>query len=375
MSIITKRKVPISEKLLGLNWKIIFLILLLSIIGISMLYSAAGGVFKFWLIKQIAYFIIFFPLMIVIAVIDIRFWFKTSYLLYFLGIMLLIIVSIKGYNSMGATRWFRLFGITIQPSEITKLFTVMALAKYFYSLEADNIRKIKYLIAPILIITAPALLIVNQPDLGTAIILLLAGVSILFMAGVKTWKFIAGGIAAIVAVPFIWYFVLYDYQKSRILTFLNPDSDPSGAGYNITQSKIAIGSGGFWGKGYLNGTQGQLDFLPERQTDFIFTMLTEEFGFIGGIVTIALYGFIIYQGILVSLSAKHQFGKLLAIGIVNIFFLHMFVNMAMVMGLLPVVGTPLPLISYGGTITATMLISFGLLLNVDLHRNNDIKEI
>lgn len=346
---------------------------MLSVTGILMLYSAAGGVFKPWLIKQIVYFLIFFPVMIAIAIIDIRFWFKTSYLAYILGITLLIIVSVKGYNSMGATRWFKILGITIQPSETTKLFTIMALAKYFYNIEADNIQKSRYIIAPIILIAIPALLIIDQPDLGTAIILVLAGVSVLFMAGVRAWKFIAGGVSALIAIPFLWYFVLYDYQKSRVLTFLKPDSDPTGAGYNITQSKIAIGSGGLTGKGYLNGTQGQLDFLPERQTDFIFTMLTEELGFIGGVSTIILYGIIIYFGTNVALRSKHQFGKLLAIGVVNIFFLHMFINMGMVMGLLPVVGTPLPLISYGGTITATMLISFGLLLNVDLHRNTEIK--
>jgi len=373
MSLLTENKTSVFQRILSLNWPLISLIFLLSVIGIFMLYSAAGGVFKPWLLKQIIYFAIFFPVMIVIAVIDIRFWFNTSYLAYFLGVTLLIIVSIKGYNSMGATRWFKIAGITIQPSEITKLFTVLALAKYFYNLEADNIEKSRYVILPIIIIALPALLIIDQPDLGTAIILVLAGVSVLFMAGVKAWKFIAGGISALIAIPFLWYFVLYDYQKNRILTFLYPDSDPTGAGYNITQSKIAIGSGGFFGKGYLGGTQGQLDFLPERQTDFIFTMLTEELGFIGGVGVLLLYLAIIYLGTAISLRSKHQFGKLLAIGVVNIFFLHMFVNMGMVMGLLPVVGTPLPLISYGGTITATMLISFGLLLNVDLYRNTEVK--
>lgn len=368
-----ENKTSILQKIANLNWLLIFLIFLLSITGILMLYSAAGGIFKPWLIKQIIYFIIFFPAMIIIALIDIRFWFKTSYLAYALGVILLITVSIKGYNSMGATRWFKIAGITIQPSEITKLFAIMALAKYFYDIEADDIQKSRYITIPILIISVPALLVLDQPDLGTAIILVLAGVSVLFMAGVRIWKFVAAGITALIAIPFLWYFVLYDYQKSRVLTFLKPDSDPTGAGYNITQSKIAIGSGGITGKGYLNGTQGQLDFLPERQTDFIFTMLTEELGFVGGVATIILYSIIIYLGTIIALRSKHQFGKLLAIGVVNIFFLHMFINMGMVMGLLPVVGTPLPLISYGGTITATMLISFGLLLNVDLHKNTTIK--
>jgi rod shape determining protein RodA len=362
----------IKYKILSLNWNIVSLIFILSLIGILMLYSAAGAKFESWLIKQIIYLIIFFPIMILIAIIDIRFWFKTSYLAYLCGIILLIIVSIKGYNSMGATRWFKIFNITIQPSEITKLFTVLALAKYFYTIEMDLIRKPKYIIWPIIIIVTPAILILDQPDLGTAIILILTGVSILFMAGIRTWKFIAGGIITIITIPFFWFFALYDYQKNRILTFINPDSDPTGMGYNIAQSKIAIGSGGFFGKGYLGGTQGQLYFLPEKQTDFIFTMLVEEFGFIGGFVTIVLYGYIIFLGTQIAIRSQHQFGKLLAIGVVNILFLHMFINIGMVMGLLPVVGAPLPLISYGGTITATMLISFGLLLNVDLHKNTEI---
>ncbi len=361
------------QKIYALNWKLIGAIFLISIIGVLMLYSAAGATFKTWLVKQVFYLLIFFPVMIAIAVIDIRFWFKTSYLAYALGILLLIIVSIKGYNTMGATRWFKIFNFTIQPSEIAKLFTIMALAKYFYNIEIDLIQKPKYIIWPIIIIIAPAILILNQPDLGTAIILILAGVSILFMAGIRTWKFVAGGILAIITIPFFWFFALYDYQKNRILTFLNPDSDPSGMGYNITQSKIAIGSGGLFGKGYLSGTQGQLYFLPEKQTDFIFTMLVEEFGFVGGLITILLYSYIIFTGTKIAIKSQHQFGKLLAIGVVNILFLHMFINIGMVMGLLPVVGAPLPLISYGGTITATMLISFGLLLNVDLHKDIEIR--
>ena len=250
---------------------------------------------------------------------------------------------------------------------------VFALAKYFYNIEVEDVEKMEYLVIPIIIITVPALFIFTQPDLGTALILLMVGAAVLFIAGVKIWKFVAVGVAGLIAIPFLWIFVLYDYQKNRVLNFINPENDPSGTGYNIIQSKIAIGSGGFLGKGYLKGTQGQLDFLPERQTDFIFTMLAEEIGFIGGSLTIGLYALIIYVGTSIAMNIQHQFGRLLAMGIITIFFLHMFINIGMVMGLMPVVGAPLPLISYGGTITATMLIGFGLLLNVDLYRNVDLK--
>ena len=363
----------IIEKIFALNWRLISLILLLSSIGFAMLYSAAGGSVYPWLFKQMIFFAIFFPVMILIAIIDIRFWLKTAYIYYAIALILVIAVDVMGHNAMGATRWFRVGGLALQPSEIMKVCLVFAMARYFYNIDADDIEKTKYTIIPIIMIAVPAFFIFDQPDLGTATILLLVGVSILFVAGVKMWKFIFAGLSALIAIPFLWIFILYDYQKQRVLNFINPDNDPLGSGYNIIQSKIAIGSGGFFGKGYLNGTQGQLEFLPEKQTDFIFTMLSEELGFVGSVFTIAIYALIIYTGTKIALRTKHQFGRLLALGITNILFIHVFVNMGMGMGLLPVVGAPLPLVSYGGTITVTMLIGFGLLLNVDA--NSDLEDI
>lgn len=363
----------IIEKIFALNWRLISLILLLSSIGFAMLYSAAGGSVYPWLFKQMIFFAIFFPVMILIAIIDIRFWLKTAYIYYAIALILVIAVDVMGHNAMGATRWFRVGGLALQPSEIMKVCLVFAMARYFYNIDADDIEKTKFTIIPIIMIAVPAFFIFDQPDLGTATILLLVGVSILFVAGVKMWKFIFAGLSALIAIPFLWIFILYDYQKQRVLNFINPDNDPLGSGYNIIQSKIAIGSGGFFGKGYLNGTQGQLEFLPEKQTDFIFTMLSEELGFVGSVFTIAIYALIIYTGTKIALRTKHQFGRLLALGITNILFIHVFVNMGMGMGLLPVVGAPLPLVSYGGTITVTMLIGFGLLLNVDA--NSDLEDI
>lgn len=357
------------HKIENLNWTLISLVTILAFIGFLMLYSAGGGNFRPWLIKQTIFFSIFFPVMIIIALLDIKIIYQSSYYAYALAIILLIIVAISGHNAMGATRWFRIGPIAVQPSEITKIFTIFALARYFNSIEAEQITKFKTLIIPVLIIALPALLIFKQPDLGTASILVITGISVLFLAGVKLWKFIVAGISAIIAVPLAWNFVLYDYQKQRVLTFLNPEQDPLGSGYNIIQSKIAIGSGGIFGKGYLNGTQGQLNFLPEKQTDFIFTMLAEELGLVGSLFLIGIYLGITAITILISMKTKHQFGRLLVMGIINIFFLHMFINIAMVMGLIPVVGAPLPFISYGGTILATMMIGFGLILNIDLNKD------
>jgi rod shape determining protein RodA len=362
-----------NQKLSQLNWLIIYLILALAFVGFFMLYSAAGGNFRPWLIKQLMFFTIFFSVMILIAITDIRIWFRLAYYFYCFALLLVIAVDVMGHNALGATRWFKIGFLTIQPSEIMKVCMVLALARYFSQIEAENIPKIRSLIIPALLIFAPAFFIFSQPDFGTAAILVLVGVAILFLAGIKIWKFIFAGIIGLITIPFIWFFLLYDYQKKRVLTFLDPSSDPLGSGYNIIQSKIAIGSGGIFGKGYLNGTQGQLNFLPEKQTDFIFTMLCEELGFFGSMSIILLYSAIIFIGIKMSLRIRHQYGKLVAIGIINIFFIHMFVNMAMVMGLIPVVGAPLPLISYGGTITATMLIGFGFLLNADLYKDAHLK--
>lgn len=371
MTFFNQGKLTFSQRLRNLNWTLISLILALATIGFLMLYSAGGGSFYPWLIRQLLFFAIFFPVMIAIAITDIRIWFRVAYVAYALALIMIVVVDIAGHNALGATRWFRIGPLTIQPSEIMKVCLVLALARYFYDVEAEEVGRVKYLLVPLLLIAIPTFFIFHQPDLGTATILLMVGVSILFIAGAKLWKFMVVGAAGLAAIPFLWMFVLYDYQKQRVLTFLNPNKDPLGSGYNIIQSKIAIGSGGFVGKGYLNGTQGQLDFLPEKQTDFIFTMLSEELGFIGAMTTIVIFAAIIFIGTSATMRMTHQYGKLLGMGIVNIFFIHMFINIGMVTGLIPVVGAPLPFVSYGGTITASMLIGFGLLLNADLYRNTN----
>lgn len=361
----------VFNRLFHLNWYLISIIITIASIGFLMLYSSAGGSIYPWMIRQLLFFIFFFFVMLFIAITDLRIWYKLSYFIYLGALGLVFVVFVKGHSAMGAERWFRIGPLTIQPSEIMKVAMVLAIARYFSTIELEKIGKIRYIIIPVLLILIPTVLVFIQPDLGTSSILLMVGAFVLFLAGVKTWKFILAGILGLISIPIAWMFVLYDYQKKRIINFINPDNDPLGSGYNIIQSKIAIGSGGFFGKGYLSGTQGQLNFLPEKQTDFIFTMLAEELGFTGCAFLIFLFLSAIMLCNSIALRTKHQYGKLLVTGLMSIFFIHMFTNIGMVIGILPVVGAPLPLISYGGTITATILIAFGFILNVDLNKNNE----
>lgn len=361
------------KRILDINKNLIIFILLVFTTGIFMLYSASGGSLSPWANKQMYYFLFFMPVMILIILIDINFWCKISYLAYFSSLALLIYVEFLGHTAMGATRWIRFAGFSIQPSETMKLGLVMGLARYFTTKDIKQITQNKYLIIPSLMIALPTLLVLKQPDLGTASILVIIGISMFFVVGVQWWKFAICGALFLSILPFAWKYGLHDYQKKRIEVFLNPESDPLGSGYNITQSKIAIGSGGFFGKGYLKGTQSQLAFLPEKQTDFIFTMSTEEIGFVGGVYIISLYLIITAFAFWIAFKSKYTFGRLMASGVGFILFFHVFINIGMVMGILPVVGVPLPLMSYGGTITVTSLISFGFLLNADLYRDQEIR--
>jgi rod shape determining protein RodA len=357
----------------NIPWFMVLVITILSCIGFLMMYDAAYGSMEPWASKQIGFFIIFFLFMLAIGTMSLRTIYNFAYIAYGLSLILLILVEIFGHKAMGATRWIDLNIIKLQPSELMKLTIVLALAKYFHSLSYHNVLKIRFLIVPIFMILIPVLLIVKQPDLGTAIITLFVGAIIFFISGVRIWKFILSFLLVLGSLPLIWHY-LYDYQKQRILIFLNPEMDPLGDGYNIIQSKIAIGSGGLFGKGMLSGSQAQLQFLPEHQTDFVFPMLAEEFGFLGVIIVMMLYMILIMYGAHIALSARNHFGRLLAYGVTAVFAVHIFINMGMVMGLLPVVGVPLPLLSYGGTIMGTILISFGLLINVQLNSKISLSE-
>jgi rod shape determining protein RodA len=336
------------------------------IYGFVILYSAAGGQIKPWAYKQITMMLICIPLVFLIAIINIRNIYKISYIAYFLSIFLLIIVHFFGKTAMGATRWIDLGLFRLQPSELTKISIVLMLARMLHNIKGAQIKNYIQFI-PIVATLIPCMLVIIQPDLGTGIVTLIVASIMFFAAGVPIRYFVILGSSVVVAMPLLWQF-MHNYQKNRVLIFLDPEREPLGAGYNIIQSKIAIGSGGMFGKGFLEGTQSHLNFLPEYQTDFIFAFLTEELGFVGGCVLLLLYFSIMLFSLVISINARSKFAKLLSVGVTAIFFTHVFINIAMVMGLLPVVGVPLPLISYGGTMMVSMLIGFGLIMNVAVHQ-------
>lgn len=358
---------PMSRKLLYVNWGLILIVVALTGAGAAMLYSAANGSFDPWASPHLLRFVPALALLIVVAVTDIRFWFRLAYLFYVFCLLLLAAVELKGTIGMGAQRWINIGFMQLQPSEVMKVALVLALARYFHGVPYRELRRPMLLVPPLLLAIAPALLVMRQPDLGTGGMLLMSAFAIFFLAGVRWWKFaiVLGSGAALI--PLAWS-LLHDYQRRRVLVFLDPSTDPLGAGYHIMQSKIALGSGGIFGKGFLEGTQSHLNFLPERQTDFIFTMFAEEFGLIGALTLLGVYSLVFFYGFAIALSANNQFGRLLALGLTTNLFFYVFINIAMVMGLVPVVGVPLPLISYGGTVMIMAMLSLGLIINVRVHR-------
>jgi rod shape determining protein RodA len=362
-----------TEKLWNINWGLVLLLAGIASLGFAMLYSAANGSWQPWAAKQAARFGIGVVIMLGMAMVDLRFWlrFHAAYLFYGFAVLLLLWVDLHGRTGMGAQRWIDIGVLQLQPSEVMKVALVVALASYFHSITTEEIGNPLRLVIPTGLILLPAMLVMKQPDLGTAMMLVLAGGAMFFLAGVRWWKFVIVIVAGAGGAPIAWRF-LRDYQKNRILNFINPENDPLGAGYHSLQSKIAIGSGGFFGKGYMQGSQAHLSFLPEKHTDFIFTMLAEEWGLMGGLVLLVLYTFVIVYGYAIAFRCRSQFGRLLALGITTNFFLYIFINTAMVMGLVPVVGVPLPLISYGGTAMLTVMFGFGLLMSVYVHRDTRI---
>ncbi len=364
-------EISLGRKLKMVSWPLIFMLCALSAIGFFMLFSAGNGNWEPWASRQLFRFCFCLVLMLFIALTDIRVWLRYSYFLYFLGLALLIAVELMGVIGMGAQRWIDLKFIQLQPSEIMKIALVLALARYFHGISIGEVGLVRWLIFPIFMVLVPVALVIRQPDLGTAIMLALSAVVVFFLAGVRIWKFVLTGILALSALPVVWS-LLHEYQKRRVLTFLNPESDPLGSGYHIIQSKIALGSGGFFGKGFLGGTQSHLSFLPEKQTDFIFTMFAEEFGMIGGLALLGLYLLIVAYGFFIALRVRNQFARLAALGIVSVFFLYAFINIAMVMGLVPVVGVPLPLVSYGGTSMLSLMVGFGIVLSANVHRETQM---
>jgi rod shape determining protein RodA len=330
------------------------------------LYSAGQGSFEPWASKQLLRIGIGWIICLLTASINIRWWSDKAYTIYLINLFLLVAVEILGVVSKGAQRWIDLYFIKIQPSELMRVSVVLLLARYFHHLELRMIKKNKYLLAPIILVLIPVVLVLRQPDLDTAFLLILTTASVFFFVGVQWWKFSIVLAAAIGSLPFIWN-MMQPYQQRRILTFLNPEADPNRSGYHLMQSKIALGSGGIAGKGLLQGTQSQLNFLPEKQTDFIFSMFGEEFGFIGGAILIIALSVVIFYCWLVAMSVRWGFSKILVMGLTTTLFLYVFINIAMVMGVVPVVGIPLPFFSFGGTAMLAIMFSIGLIFSAELY--------
>jgi rod shape determining protein RodA len=336
-----------------------------------MLYSVAGGSLTPWAGTQMGRFGVGLALMLTAAMINIRVWMSLAYPAYAVSLALLAAVELVGKTGKGAERWLELGPIQVQPSELMKLALILAMARFLHTLTLDEISRPRAIVAAAAIVAGPVILVLMQPNLGTATILLAVGAAMLFAAGLS-WRVIVPVAAlAVASVPVAWTF-MHDYQRERVTTFLEPERDPLGAGYNILQSKIALGSGGLFGKGYLQGTQSRLNFLPEKQTDFIFTVLGEEFGLAGLIVLLALYGAILASCFSIALQSRSHFGRLVAIGVAANFFFYIAINTSMSMGLIPVVGIPLPLVSYGGTALVAVMFGFGLVLSVQVHRAVEI---
>lgn len=351
-----------------ISWLYVGLISLVASVGFVLLYSAADGNFSAYASPQMKRFGFGLILMISIAVIDIKWLMRLAYPAWLGAMALLVWVEVAGQIGMGAQRWIALGPLNLQPSEIMKLALVLALARYFHSLPLDYRKRWTMVIVPLFLAGAPTVLVLMQPDLGTSILIVGSGAAVMILAGAPLRLFVGAAALAGAAAPFAWNY-LHDYQQQRVLTFLDPSRDPLGAGYHITQSKIALGSGGVAGRGFMDGTQSHLSFLPETQTDFVFTVLAEEFGLMGGLFLLGLYALLLFGGWLMANNAKSDFGRLLAGGMVVVFSTYIIVNVAMVIGLMPVVGVPLPLISYGGTAMLTVMIAFGLLMNVHVHRD------
>lgn len=364
----TQPELTLFDKVWHLNWVLVLMLAGIASVGFAMLYSAANGSLDPWASRQMVRFGFGIGVLLVVGLIDIRIWMKLAYPIYGVGFALLVAVELVGEIGMGAQRWIDLGVIQLQPSEVMKIAIVLVLARYFHGASLEQIARPAYLLPPTLMVLAPVALVLKQPDLGTAMMLLMVGGALFFLAGVRLWKFAVVVAAGAGSVPVAWQF-LHDYQKNRVLTFLDPENDPLGTGYHIMQSKIALGSGGLTGRGYLMGSQSHLNFLPEKQTDFIFTMLAEEFGLVGGVGLLTMYLLLLAYGTALALRCRNQFGRLVGLGVVTNLFLYVFINMAMVMGLIPVVGVPLPLISYGGTAMLTVLFGFGLLMSAHVHRD------
>jgi rod shape determining protein RodA len=364
-------EITLFQKIKNLDYILLISVILLSVLSVFVMYSTDGGEILFHTKNHFVKLAVFFPLMIFVAFFNIKFWHNFSYIIYLIVILLLIYVSFFGIKSSGSQRWMDLYLFVLQPSELMKIAIIMCLAKYFHRIKIENVNSFTSITIVLSIIIIPIIFVISQPDLGTSILIALSGLIILWLGGMKIKYFIYSFITFLISLPFIISF-LKPYQKLRILTFLDPDRDPLGAGYQIIQSKIAIGSGGLNGKGFLKGTQSYLDFLPEKHTDFIFTLFSEEFGFIGSVGLLILYSIIIFRIIRIGAISRSNFARLFCFGYAFAIFIYIVVNLSMVLGLLPIVGSPLPIMSYGGSSMLATMIGFGIVLSAKINHKQMI---
>ncbi len=363
-----QQSMTLRDKIFSLDYVLIISVLVLGIISMFAMYSTDGGNFAYHTKSHILRFSIFFILFLIFSLFQIRFWHQTSTLIYLLFFILLIGVKYFGLTSSGSQRWLNFYFLNLQPSELMKVGLILFLAKYYHRIPTNEVNRIKFLFLPIVVLIAPVILVMTQPDLGTSILIAFGGIIVAWLAGVKIKFFAYASILFISLAPIAISF-LKPYQKSRILSFLNPDRDPLGAGYQVIQSKIAIGSGGLFGKGFLNGSQSYLDFLPEKHTDFIFTLFSEEFGFFGSMLILFIYSLIIYRIIKIGDETRSSFGKFYCYGFASAFFLYVVVNMGMVLGLLPIVGAPLPIMSYGGSSMLAIMFGLGVVMSCKVYKD------
>ena len=354
------------QKVRSFDALLIISILALGIIGIISMYSSDGGQFSYYTKSHIIRFVIFFLLMLLLSFIRIKFWYSIGYFFYLVVVFLLIFASFYGITASGSQRWISLYFINLQPSELMKIAIIIFFAKFYHRMQVNTANKFRNLLTPIIVLLVPMFLVLTQPDLGTSILIALSGLVVIWLSGVNIKYFIYTGLALIISAPFVISF-LEPYQKLRILAFFDPERDPLGSGYQIIQSKIAVGSGGIWGKGFLKGTQSYLEFLPEKHTDFIFTLFSEEFGFIGSLVLLLIYSIMIYRIIAIGSICRSFFAKLYCYGFGSAIFIYIVVNMSMVLGLVPIVGSPLPIMSYGGSSMLATMIGLSIVMSAKIY--------
>ena len=359
------------DKLKAVDYFLIIIVAIIGSMSVFSIYSTESGNFSFYTKNHLTRFIVFFSMFLVLSFVRVSFWYRQAYIFYILGILLLLLVIFFGISASGSKRWINLFIMNLQPSELMKIAIIVCFARYYHRIQSSDIQSYKYLLQPIILLLIPCYLVITQPDLGTAILIAGSGLAIIWLAGLNLKYFIYSGLILLVSLPFV-ISILKPYQKSRILTFFNPDRDPLGAGYQIIQSKISIGSGGLLGKGFLQGTQSYLEFLPEKHTDFIFTLFSEEFGFVGSMVLILLYVLLIYRIIKIGFSSRSFFAKLYCYGFASALFLYIFVNIAMVVGLLPIVGAPLPIMSYGGSSMLSIMLGLSIVMSCKIYSRDPI---